>query len=244
MNILLSQIGTPCECFITTSLIKGLQKKYDNVNISIIVKSVLQKKIFAHNQSVANVFLLNNIKSILPEYDVFINLSPDLPISYKESVKSQLTCGFGFDEKNDKYVDILYGDKKTHRNIFQVYFSIAGLTWKGESYDFHYYPHSRTNKKKAGIAIVNANIRSQIAEKLLLSSSKLWNIPYKKNFFSKIDEINKCQYVVTDDIVSMHLAVFLRKYVYFFETNSSTTEPEFFGKGETVSIPAEFLRWF
>ena len=81
------------------------------------------------------------------------------------------------------------------------------------------------------------NLRNYILEELKLDNSKVWNIPYKKNIFKKMDEINKCKRIITDDITMFHLAVNLRKYVYFLKTFPINFKLELFGRGEIYEVP-------
>ena len=121
--------------------------------------------------------------------------------------------------------------------LFQLYYKLAGLKWKGEGYDIGYYPKTRTKKNRAGIAVANSNLRSYILNELKLDNSSVWNLPRKKNILRKMDEINKCKRIITDDIIIFHLALSLRKYVHFLKTFPLNFNLELFKSGEIYDVP-------
>jgi len=67
---------------------------------------------------------------------------------------------------------------------------------------------------------------------------KIWYIPYKKNIFKRMDEINRCKKIITDDFLTLHLSLYLRKYVYFLQTLPSNTKIELFKNGEIHQVPS------
>jgi hypothetical protein len=121
-------------------------------------------------------------------------------------------------------------------NIFQLYYNLSGLKWRGEGYDIHYYPKYKLKRNKVGISIANANLRNYILDKLKLDSGKIWYIPYKKNIYKKMDNINQCKNIITDDILTFHLSMILRKYVYFLQTFPLKIKMELFGNGEIHQV--------
>ena len=66
---------------------------------------------------------------------------------------------------------------------------------------------------------------------------RIWHIPYKKNIFKYMDQINKCHKIITDDFTTFHLAMTLRKYVYFLRTSPLNMKLELFGNGEIYKVP-------
>jgi hypothetical protein len=123
-----------------------------------------------------------------------------------------------------------------------MYFMLAGLKWHGEGYDFHYYPKSKAKKDTSGISVVNNNLKHYILGKLKLNLSEVCNLPHKKNLYNKIDELNKCQNIITDDFFTLNLALFLRKNVYFLETIPFNFPLELFGIGKVFKIPKKFVQ--
>ncbi|HUS49053.1 MAG TPA: hypothetical protein VMZ91_02755, partial [Candidatus Paceibacterota bacterium] len=70
----------------------------------------------------------------------------------------------------------------------------------------------------------------------------IWHIPYKKNIFKKIDEINRCKEVVTDDMTTFHLSMAMKKYVYFLRSFPSNIKMEFFGSGQIFDVPLNIIQ--
>ena len=237
MKILITHLGNLVENFVASSVIKGLYKKYKNPNIIFAVKDKSINSLFKYNKKVKSV-IYEDLRNKNYIFDLLINLYPDLDHEICPDIIIKDIVGFY--EKN-KYYDILYGNEISRLNLFQIYYKLSGLEWKGEGYDISYYPKNKVSKK-VGISVANANLRNYISEKLDLKSSKLWHIPYKRNIFKKMDEINRCKKIITDDFLTYNIAVCLRKYVYFLKTINYNTKLEFFKKGEIFNIPLEFVR--
>lgn len=226
MDILIIQPGETWQCVVSTSLIKGLKKKYEEANISVAVANRNNRRVFLYHPDVDPIWLMN---SKLPEADLLINLGAEFDAK-KANAKQKI--GFGCTSDDD--YEVFYGEKKTDKNILQFYYSLVGLTWRGEGYDCGYFPRSKSNKKKTGVALADSRLRSYVFEKLSLEKSRIWYVPQRRNFFKKADEINRCQNIVTDDLLSMHIAIYLRKYVYFLTTKQQNIQPEFFGRGQVI----------
>jgi len=238
MKILIVNLGNYCECFISTSVIKALKHLNDNTKIDCVVKNEKTRAIFKYNKKIRNVFTKSKFKKHSTTYDKLINFDPQSSIH----VKAKEKVGFGYSKKNDKLYDVLYGNKKTNKNIFQVYFNLAELKWKGESYDFYYHPKTKTQKDKTGLYLVNANLKRYIIQKMRLNESVLRTIPYRENIFKRIDEVNKCNNIITDDTFTMHIAIFLRKHVFFLKTFTQNTKIELFGKGSIFPVPLNLIK--
>jgi len=236
MEILIINLEDYCECFVSTSIIKALKK--ENVKIDCVVKNEKLCSIFKYNKKIRNVFTKTKFKkSISKTYDKLINFDPlnSIEVEAKEKV------GFGYSDDKNAY-EILYGNKKTNKNIFQVYFGLAKMKWHGESYDFYYHPKTKTKKDKTGLLLSNTNLKRYIIQKMKLDGSTLWIVPYHEDIFKKIDEINRCNNVITDDTLTMHISVFLRKHVFFLKTLPQNTKIELFGKGNVFTIPLNLIK--
>jgi ADP-heptose:LPS heptosyltransferase len=244
MKILLIHLGTQSECFIATSLIKGLKKAYNDADIYCVVKNTETESIFKYNKNIKKTYTIKNVpvEFTRMHFDKVINLHPDFSTEEHFDPKSTEKLGFDFGEGTAKIYGFLYERKKTNKNIFQLYYRLAGLKWRGEGYSFSYYPKARTKKYTTGIAVVNANLKSYVVDKLKLDLSKIWNIPYKKNIHKKLDEINRCPSIVTDDFFTLNLALYLRKNVYFLETAPINMQIELFGSGKIFKVPLEIVR--
>jgi len=226
----------------STPLIKGLKSSYNNPEITVLVADDSCRNVFKFNNNIKSVNILNEINNIKDiEFDILINLHPSFVNSNNFTINAKTLLGFNFLEDSKTFYDMIYGDRKTNKNIFQIYFNLSGLTWKGESYDFYYNPKSKSNKNKTGIAISNNNLRHYVIKNLELESSRVWHIPYKQNIFKKLDETNRCQQIITDDLFIMNIAVYLRKNVYFLKTIPYNFKLEFFGKGFVFPVPINII---
>jgi len=243
MKILITNLGTTVDNITSSSVLKRLKRRLEATDITWCVKTKDDKNIFKHNQTINKVISLEELINLEETFDLLINLDPFLPHKICNKVKIIDTLGFGFNEEVNSFESVINGDKQMKgMNTFQMYYKLAGMTWKGEGYDIGYYPRSKSKKNRAGIAVANANLRNYLMDEIELGSMKLWHIPYKKNMFKKMDEINKCSKIVTDDMLTLHLALSLRKYVYFLKTTPINTKIEFFGNGEVYEVPKRFFK--
>ncbi len=243
MKILITNLGTTVDNITSSSVLKRLKRRLESTDITWCVKTKDDKNVFKHNQSIQKVISLEELMNLEETFDLLINLDPFLPHKICNKVKIINTLGFGFNEDVNSFESVINGDKQMKgMSAFQMYYKLAGMTWKGEGYDIGYYPRSRSKKNRAGIAVANANLRNYLTDEIELGSMKLWHIPYKKNVFKRMDEINKCSKIVTDDMLTLHLSLALRKYVYFLKTNPINTKIEFFGNGEIYEVPKRFFK--
>jgi len=251
MNILLINTGSVVECLISSSIIKGLQKKYNNPKFNIIVDNDINcKNIFKYNKNVLNTYLLDDCYSIPYNlfnlsYDIIINLNcKNSIISLFENHINNENCqkfGLGFNNKSDYFYEVLYGNKKSRKNIFQIYFNLAGLKWAGEGYDFFYHPQAKSSPKRVGFALSNQKLKSYVLDHLKLEEKNIWTIPFRKNVFKMADEINKCKYIVTDDFLTINLACALRKKLLFLKSMPFNYKIELFQKKAILEVPKHIL---
>jgi len=247
MKILIIHTGNPCECFIASSLFRGLKTKEPDQKYPEVYVFTADKEcsaIFEHSHRVKKVYILDKLpmEVFKDRFDKMIVLHPGVDKNFVDTIYAHQKCGFHCSEDSDYFFDILYGQKKTRMNMFQIYFKIAGIKWRGQGYDFNYFPKSKCKTNKTGLAIANANLRNFIIDKLSLDESKLWIIPYKKNIFRKIDEINKCKRIVTDDFFTMNVASYLKKSIYFLKTLPYTTRIEIFNNGYIYNVPSNIIK--
>jgi len=238
MEIILVHLGNISQLIPATSVINGI-KKYD---INSTITFVVAKKEFCYinkyNKNIARTISLEEFIKESKIYDLLINLYPYFPKNlYINSTIRHLT-GFYFYSDFDKFEEVFLGGNKFPKmSILQLYFLLCGLKWKGEGYSIGYYPKTKSKKNKIGISVANANIRNYVLENLEIDKKKIRYIPYKKNIFKRMDEINKCKKIITDDLTTFHLAMFLKKYVYYLETFSLSTRLELFNNGEIHKVP-------
>jgi hypothetical protein len=166
-RVLLVQLGTVCECFVATSVIKGICRDIVNPEIYVIVSNEDCKKIFRYNDKVKNVYCLKEVPDSLvaQPFAHIINLSPTFSPETLPSLQSESKHGFNFSSDSEKLYDVLYGESHLNKNIFQAYYHLAGMNWRGEGYSFSYYPKSKSKKGLVGLSVANANLRSYIDRK-------------------------------------------------------------------------------
>jgi len=241
-KILIIHLGTPCECLIATSLMKD--KSFSNSSFEWIVRHRDTIQMLKYNNKIKHVHLYPKLSNTIftQHFDCVINFHPDFNPLCCPTFNSTKTTGFHYSEGTNEWKEILYGHTVSNKSIFQIYYRLADLKWKGQGYDILYRPKSKTKKKTSGLAIANANLRHYIIGELALDQSKLWYIPHKKYVFAKMDEINKCPHVITDDFLTLNLALCLRKNVYFLETIPFNTRLELFGSGKIFRVPKNIIQ--
>ena len=237
-NILIVNLGNTNECLVSTSLLK----KFKNDTVSVLVLNKETATPFRYNSNIKEVYLKDKLPNNFPDikFDLLINLHPSfdkntLDISYNKAT------GFNFSDNSFKYEQVLYYDQTTDQNIFQIYYNLAGLKWAGEGFDLHYYPQNKSKSNKVGLAMSNIKLRDFVNTNLTLKELRLWYVPYRKNFFKKVDEINRCKSIITDDLYSLNIALALRKEIYFLETVKFNFKLEFFGKGNVFRVPKHIM---
>jgi hypothetical protein len=242
MNILIIHLGTPCECLIATSLIKAISRLYDRPSIYCLAQTNECTSIFSATHSVRKSYKWgkepNGFFNQL--FDKVFMLSPRIKIEEK-SIQTREIFGFGTSSRSDEFEEYMLGTKKTRKNLFQIYFNLAEMTWRGEGYDIKYYPRSRAKKTKIGIYITNPNLKNYVTKQLKLDENKLWKICHKQDFFRKMDEANKYGTIITDDFTTLNVALCLRKDVHFLKTFDTGTKIELFGN-KLYNVPPIFLQ--
>ena len=236
MKIAIVNLGSISDNIESSSVIRGINKQNIDSDITFVTNYECID-IYRHNKNVSRTISFNEFKNKKCFYDLLINLYPIILAETCPNIELSDAIGFNYCEEFDKFKDVFLGKKKYGMNIFQLYYKLSGLVWKGEGYDLNYYPRSKSKKNRAGIAVANINLKNYILDELKLDNSKVWNLPYKKNIFKKMDEINKCKRIITDDIAIFHLAISLRKYVYFLKTFPLNLKLELFKSGEIYDVP-------
>jgi hypothetical protein len=235
-NILFVNLGNVNDCLISTSLIKEL-KREDN-NITVLVKDKTTALPFRYNKKIDKILLIDKLPNDFSniKFSTLYNFHPDFNKNTL-NINCENSLGFNFSPDSFIFEKMLYYNQRTNKNIFQIYYNLVGHVWKGQGFDYCYYPKSKSKKNKVGIAIFDTKLRDYVMSGLNLGDLKLWYIPYKKNLFRQTDEINKCQYIITDDILSLNIALALRKETFFLQTNDFNYKIEMFGKGKVFSVP-------
>jgi len=242
MNIAVLNFGEPWLVLASTSLIRGLLKKFPEANISFFV-SQDSLPIVQFNRKVTPISGYAYNKNV--NFDFAVNMTPTVEASdfmAEIGAKDQT----GFLEKNgdifsinkdaEEYFSIMHKGQSSERHLLQVLYKLVGLTWRGEGYDLAYYPKNKTNKYRTGIAITHDSLRQFVKNNLKLEMSELHSVPIRKNLLKKMDEINRCMNVITDDLFILHASIALRKNVEFLDTSGLSTRVEFFGRGNYYRI--------
>ena len=248
-KILLINLEPVSGCLVSTSILKGLKNKHKNVSVTVIVNNDENcQKVFKYNPMVDKVYTIEDFFSKLPynllreKIDHVINLSFDNTLAKLFEGNSKKITGFRYTDTDDKIYETLYKYNKTPKNIFQLYFSLADLKWRGEGYDLFYHPKTKQRKNSVGLAIVNKNLNSYVGEHLYTKQEKLSTIPFKANVFKRIDETNKHNKIITDDFLFMNIACYLRKEIFFLKTVPYNYQLEFFGKGNIIEVPKIYIK--
>jgi len=235
MKVAVTHLGNISQLIPVTSVITGIKKQKINTNITMVVSKKEFSYIYKYNKNIDKTITLEQFVKNKELYDLLINLYPYLP---DENLNTKQATGFCLFSQYDRFKEALTGEQKfPEMSILQLYYILAGLTWKGEGYDLGYSPKTKTRKNRIGVSVANANVRNYVLDNLEIDNKKIWYIPYKKNIFKKMDEINKCKKIITDDLTTFHLSVAMRKYVYYLETYPLNLKLEFFNKGEIYKVP-------
>lgn len=237
MKVAISHLGNASQLIPASSVLRGIKNQEIPIDITMIVQEEFLY-LFRHNKDIYRAITLEQFTKEARIYDLFINLYPFFPENLYVNSEIRQATGFYFCKEYDKFKEALMGEKEyPNMSILQLYFILAGLKWKGEGYDLGYYPKTKKKKNRIGISVANANVRNYVLDNLEIDNKKIWYVPYKKNVFKKMDEINKCDKIITDDLISFHLAMSLRKYVYYLETFPLSMRLEMFHNGETCKVP-------
>jgi len=241
MEIAIIHLGHMSQLIPATSVINGIKKHDVKVNITWVVDNKDFCYINKYNKDVSRTISFEEFVEDPEDYDLLINLYPYLPEKAHFNFTARNATGFYFHSDFDKFDKVFMGDDIFDMNVFQLYFILCGMTWNGEGYDIRYYPKTKTKSNKIGVSVANANIRNYILDNLDIDKKKIWYIPYKKNIFKRMDEINRCKKIITDDLITFHLAMSMRKYVYYLETFPLTVKLELFNSGEICKVPMNII---
>jgi hypothetical protein len=240
MRIAILNYEKPWFVLASTSLTKGLQKSFDDCEIVYFVEEESVPLIkYNKNLSVISGYTVNG------DFDCVINFSPTMQAAnFCESISAKEKYGFiekdgqvcCIDKNSAEFYDVMHNQLKTSKCLFQLIFRLANQTWKGEGYNLSYYPKNKTIKTNTGVAIVDDDLRAYVKNNLSLSMSQVYYLPNKNNLYKKLDEINRCMNIVTDDLFVLHAGICLRKNVEFLDTKNLNYKIEFFGKGNHYRI--------
>lgn len=231
-----------------TSLITGLRKKYRPNQITWVT-NVENLVFFRHQKDVTPLTVDDRIPD--QEYDLVVNYggSADL-FALSSRLRARKFLGlygeestFSSDNASDAQhvYQVLYENKTTKQNVFQIVYQMADLVWRGESYAVKYFPRRKAREGHTGLAVRNQTVRQFLRTRLEADGEVMLHVPVKQDPLKQFDEVNVCENVITDDPFVMHVAVALRKHVEFLLYDIPPTRLEFFGNGFCHFVP-EILR--
>jgi len=226
--------GPSWEALAATSLIKRLVQEHGGKLRLDWATTNESYPLFKYNSRIENLFIGEPTST--DSYDVIYDLSRN-----EQSTKICEALQGSACSVKDSYCYAYLAGERVDSHVLQVLFKLAGLSWRGEGYDLAYYPKNKVKKGKTGVAISRDDLRSYVKDNLQLSLSELWHIPLRKNLLKRIDEINRCKRIVTDDLFTAHAAIALRKHVEFLDKDGFHAEIEFFGKGNHLRLNDD--RW-
>jgi len=238
-KIVIINLNPILECVISTAVIKGLSTEYPDCELYVVT---LEKSldIFKYNKRIHCCTTLEEAISsgvTKEKFELLVNMTMDFQ-NNMSIFNADKFIGFNFDEESEKIKEHLYQGQRTNKNIFQIFYNLCGLTWKGQGPNLSYYPKTKTQKNIIGLSIANPNIKKYISNKLNLNYSKVKFVNYKQNIFKKCDEINKHEIILTDDFLTMLVSLYLRKKILFLKSLNYNFRIELLGSGEMIEIPS------
>lgn len=236
MRIAVLNFEEPWLVIVSTSLIRGLKKAYPNAQIIFFVNQESEILLrYDRDIETVNGYTTDNMI-----FDIVINLSPTLEASNLcQNLEANNKYGFidrnshvcAIDKSAQDYYESVFANKTTKKCILQLIYRVANLKWHGEGYKLNYYPKNKTCRSDTGIVVEDDVLREYVKSNLKLSLSRMKCLSLRSNLHKKIDEINKCTNIVTDDLFILHASICLRKNVQFLDKKGLGYNIEFFGKG-------------
>lgn len=239
MKIVVIQNSMPDHALISTSLVAGIRKKYGQFPI-IWMTNPDSLCFFKYINGVSAVNINSNIDSL--KYHTVINLTnSDQAIKKSSAIDAENYYGFCDKSSNPDIAnqgeDFLNGSKSSKQNMFQIFYGIAGLSWRGEGYGFGYFPKTKKKDGRIGMAIFDKGIKKYLKNNLDIPANLIWDIPIRENHNKQFNEINCCEDVITDNSFIMHASLCLRKRTEFLCYEKPNVKLEFFGKGQSHIVP-------
>lgn len=241
MKIAVLNYEEPYFVLASTSLIKGLQKM-QNSDVTFFVKDE-SLPLVKYNK---NIKCISGFVSEQNDYDVLINYSVSAAaLDFANNLKSQIKLGFiekhgylAFADKNaEELYNILHNRKKSQQSLIKTIYKVANIKWHGEGYCLSYFPRKKMIRTNTGVFVTNEHLREYLRNNLFLTRSHTQFMTNKKDLLKRIDEINSCMNIITDDLFVLHASIALRKYVQFLDRYDTNYQIEFFGNGNHNRVP-------
>lgn len=210
MKIIVVHSGLMYKALPLTSLLIGLKKEYPSATI-LWVGDPDSFELVKFNKRVNKHLDINkcyDLASLTDFYgaDLCVNSSIEMKAKkFATLTNAKKVCGFTKDGPVDTdaelFQNIMNGDSETNKTILELYYSLAGLKWKGEGYGLSYYPRTKQSKELA--VYLNEEDESVEGERLTMPDA----------LFAQFDAINQYNSIITDDLFVTHAALALRKNV-------------------------------
>ena len=107
MKILITHLGNLNEILIASSILKTITQKTDKAEITWVNWSKEDKYIFKYNNYISHVLCLSELEFIKKDFDLLINLNPDLFL--ENNVNAKEAIGFDISDNFNDFKDILKG---------------------------------------------------------------------------------------------------------------------------------------
>lgn len=235
MKILILHTGQIKETILLSSIFEGLNKKYKDPQIICIVKEETLNFYKFYKKYKIN--FINTIDMLSDEivknnFDLFIDLTSNINFHpFSQAIAENIS----FENKINL-------ENKENLYYLKSLFFECGMKWRGEGYFNGYIPKTKSKNNRIGLAVANKNLINYILDNMLFDKMRKWIIPFKQNIFKKTDEINRCGTIVTDDLLTLRIAISLKKYCYYLDQFNNNKKIEFFGKGTKIDVPKEIFQ--
>jgi hypothetical protein len=247
-DVLLIHLGQLSDAIVSTSIVKKLVA--DGARVHCVGDQQFCN-LLAYCKNVRAEVLDTVRSSGLAKYDTAINLSP-LPTctGIIDEVRADTKLGYGktgdalsfYNKGAELHYRHRFVGVPTTSNLFQLTFSLAGMTWRGEGYQIGYFPRNRTKKSAIGVAIRDQILRNYVCDNIKLDRSRILVVPFRHNVLKQIDEVNRCKNIVTDDAGITHLSLALRKNVEYIVRKKPSFGIEMFRSGHVHVFDSAALK--
>lgn len=220
-----------------SSLIRGYKKIYKN--ISFVLYFPQEKYNFIY-QDMLDVKIVNNLDLIF-EYNsnIIINLSLDKYVCERINNMNNV-FGFNsnnidnvsFDKKVFDFYDHIVLNNYSKKNIYELLFEMCDLKWSGESPFIFYKSPAKVKHNTTGISIKDDDLRHFIKNNLCLNMTRKWHVPVRSNPKKFIDEISRCEMLITDNLFASMVSVAMKKQTYYLDYEHKNMNVIFFHKGK------------
>ncbi len=228
-NIIIVHKDSEESVFPLLSLVIGLRKRYAGTNI-IWAGEPQIADLIRYNKRIKRFIDINKeftIKtlSIVFGAEICVNTSQcKAAAKFASNVAAKVTVGFDKEGATSREAEFFHkvtsGEISTNKTILQLYYDLVGLKWRGEGYGLSYYPKTK-QREKCGAFLTQYQGELDNCTKIKMPTRIL----------DRLDTVNRFAHVVTDDLLTAHSSIALRKNCTFF--SNLPYRLEFFGRGSS-----------